>query len=481
VIVDARELPPDHTIEADVCIVGAGAAGIALARYLGDAGVSVCLIESGGRDLHSPTQALYQGEYAGDVPTLDARYLVDSRRRVLGGTTSMWAGQCRPLEPIDFERRDWIPHSGWPLTREELDPWYRAASDLLHIPPFVEKEPQRAGERSYFEGPDTTERLFRVRPLRFGIEHEQALANSRNIACYLHANALELVTAESGAVVERLRVATLTGLRATVRARRFVVAAGGIENPRLLLASNGVQLAGLGNQHDQVGRFFMEHSVVHWGLGPAFIWGRNPMWRYRIRGPGPEALQVHFIYPTEEARARDRMFGEFDRTLMQATAWTDAEPGQGPGAEPPSKLRTVFMCESAPNPASRITLTGEKDALGMPRVKLTWKLTGREVETLSWFADLMSRRIGELGLGRMKVEAGPEDLVGMLSPDAHHHMGTTRMHDDPKQGVVDSNCRVHGVSNLYMAGSSVFPTSGAANPTFTLLALALRLANHLKG
>jgi choline dehydrogenase-like flavoprotein len=281
-----------------------------------------------------------------------------------------------------------------------------------------------------------------------------------------------------------------------VRARSFVIAAGGIENPRLLLASNGVQAAGLGNQHDQVGRFFMEHAVVHWGLGPAFIWARHPMLRYRIRGPGPESLQVHFVYPREEvarrarrlsilmsfeARARENLFSDFDRSLMQATAWTDAHAGLGPGAVPPEKLRTIFLCESAPNPASRITLTHERDALGMPRVKLAWKLTGLEVETLAWFAGLMSRRIGELGLGRMKVEPRPEELVGMLSPNAHHHMGTTRMHDDPKQGVVDANCRVHGISNLYIAGSSVFPTSGAANPTFTLLALALRLADHLKG
>ncbi len=492
-LINAQKLPAGHRIDADLCIIGGGAAGITLASRFDGSALTVCLLESGALEFDPVPQALCEGEYVGEVPSLDARYLTDSRRRVFGGTTSIWAGYVRPLEVIDFEKRDWVPESGWPFGYAHLEPYYNAASDFLGIGRFDQDNPDTGRAPSLFEGPDCRERVFRFAPKRFGPEHSGRLRESGNITVFLNASATELVPTSGGKAVASLRAGSPAGARITVRARQWVLAAGGIENARLLLVSGGQDGRGLGNDRDLVGRYFMEHSFIPWGLGPVFIWGRHAMDLYRFHNESdPRAL---FVFSSEDLMRRERllnvsmslenpatpeMFSSFDRALIQASGPVDSERLDDESYAPPQAHRLTFLCETAPNRNSRVTLGNRRDALGMPRVVLDWRLSGREVETIHIYADVMSRRIAERGLGRMKVEPSLDRLLGLLSRDAHHHMGTTRMNDDPSKGVVDADGRVHGLRNLWVAGSSVFPTSGAANPTFTIVALALRLADRLR-
>lgn len=498
-IIDARKLQDHFLLEADLCIVGSGAAGIPLALELNNSKISILLLEAGGFARTGVDQDLYKGEYAGNVPSLDDDYLTVSRLRYFGGTTNHWAGYCRPLEAIDFEKRDWVPHSGWPFTKAELDPYYRRASKFLGIGIFDEENPDIRDKRlpDVFSDELFRGKVFRWKPLRFGPAHRGDFSRSRNIRLVHHANLVEIVTNEAGSAVEKLRVETLSGVHGAVRAKAFVLATGAIENCRLLLASTGQQSHGVGNQNDLVGRYFMEHPVTHWGMGPMVIWPEISAELYQRRA-GKREHRFQMLY-LRDSKLRERrmltiaaqfflatpsnliMIGlsEFDYAIMRASFDTDhlAQPS---GVYPePQIFHTQHMCEQEPNPESRVTLTANRDALGVPRVRLAWNLTGFELKTIYEFAEIFRRKVSAAGWGRIRNPNEPEDLLKVMSK-GFHHMGTTRMHDDPKRGVVDSQCGVHGIDNLLIAGSSVFPTSGAANPTFTIMALAFRMADHLK-
>jgi len=499
-LIDARKLAQGFQAKADICIVGTGAAGITLALGLERPKRSILLLEAGGFALASDDQALYRGDYAGNVPSIDDDYLTISRRRFYGGTTNTWSGYCRTLETIDFEKRDWVPNSGWPFPKTELDPYYDRASRFLGIDAFDEMNPDRDVEElpDVFGGDELFQgKVFRIEALRFGQKYRGYFAGSRNIQLVHHANVVEVVTNESGSAVEKLRVQTLSGIRGEVSAGTFVLATGGIENSRLLLASTSRQSRGVGNQNDLVGRYFMEHPVTHWGMGPMFLRPEIPVDVYQIRGIEKE-FHTQVLYLRDSQLRKKRLLtiatlltrattgdvvesglNEFDRAIMRASFDTDRLSQPHEDYSEPMIFHTINMCEQEPNPESRVTLAEDRDALGMPRVKLAWNLTGFELETMYRFMELLRRKVSAAGWGRIKNANEPEKLLTIMST-GYHHMGTTRMHDDPKRGVVDSNCRVHGIENLFVAGSSVFPTSGAANPTFTILALTFRLADHLQ-
>ena len=269
-LIDIQELPENTLIESDICIVGGGAAGITLAREFIDQPYQVCLLESGGLDFEEATQSLYQGENMG-VPYFP---LKESRGRYLGGSTNLWAGWSRPFDDIDFEDRPWMPYSGWPIPKTELNPYYQRAQKVSGL---------GADKYNFADWEDTLKELqlhrlpldekietyiWQIVPpshLRFGQAYRAELEQANNIKTYLHANVVEIETNDPARSVTRLRVATLEGKEFWVSAKAFILAVGGIENPRLLLASNQVQSNGLGNQHDLVGRFFMEHPYLKSG------------------------------------------------------------------------------------------------------------------------------------------------------------------------------------------------------------------------
>lgn len=503
-----------------MCVVGGGAAGITVALELEGSGLRVVLLESGGFEPDGRTQSLYEGAVEGQAYLrLDA-----CRLRYLGGTTNHWGGWCRPLTEADFRPRGWIPHSGWPIDRAELDPHYRRAHEILRLGPY-DYGP------AYWEGRGLGSPLplrpdrFRTQVIqfpdggavRFGTDYREPLRRSREIRVFLHSNATGFRLRRDTTAVGRCRAATLAGNGFEISGRVFVLAAGGIENPRLLLASDSDRPKGLGNGHDLVGRFFMEHPEFTGGyllpLAP-----RRQFFLYRQRESRSRRVRGALIAAAEHLR-RERCAG-FSATLDALETGETSElfsPGYASaraitqavaeGRRPESfethvrraigdldsfaigLYRTIrggqqvhrvhCAMEQAPDPGNRIMLTRERDVLGLPRVKLRWNLGDLERRTMRKGVETLATELGHAGLGRVQV---PPDQGFWLETMrwGSHHMGTTRMAKDPRSGVVDEHCRVHELTNLFVAGSSVFPTGGIANPTLTLTALAVRLAGHIR-
>jgi choline dehydrogenase-like flavoprotein len=506
---DARSLPDKSNVEADLAIIGGGPAGITVARTLRDSGLRICLVEAGGLDLDADVQALYDGENVGiDYST------VAMRLRYLGGSSNHWGGYTRPLDPIDFEQRDWVPHSGWPFSMEELLPWYPLANELLEV------APGRYDEIEYWEAQtgDTLPRpaTGRMRyqfvhfspPTRFGTRYREDLEKASNIQVLLNANVTNIAAADNGRVVDHLAIRTLNGLNHSVRASRYVLATGGLENARMLLLSNDVVKAGLGNQNDLVGRYFMEHphlasfaEIVAADLtrmprimrDRVLVQGRNakvafnPSWQFMRE---QRLLNATFMmgvarnYGVQPSTEVDEPRTSKHRDMLLAARHFLSDNALDPASTAEDAVGVWLgiggSSEQAPNPDSRVSLSDTRDALGLPRIKLDWRLT--EQDRSSFYTNLHSLALefGALGIGRMLKNIADESEWPKPIAGGAHHMGTTRMNDDPTRGVVDRNCKVHDVENLYVAGSSVFPTSGSANPTLTLVALALRLAQHLK-
>jgi choline dehydrogenase-like flavoprotein len=493
--IDARQLENGSRVDCDLCIVGAGAAGITLARELRNAGLRIALLESGGLVADADTQALYTGRGLGAVG--DA-YLLDTRLRFFGGTTNHWGGLCAPLDSEDFETRSWIPDSGWPVSRESLRPYYEGAQRLCELGPYDYDvaswfAPHPAPR---FSSPRIETRMWQMSPpTRFGTRHRAEIESSPQIDSYLWANAVNLEPDRDLRRVARVDATTLTGRHFSVHARRFVLATGAIENARLLLASNRVASAGLGNQNDLVGRYFMDHPHFHYQESAAVaIFSQPGLYKitdaFPLRGsvvrPGfglshrvqSEEGLLNGIFTLRELPSRQLPLSKGVTDLLHATAGMGGHDLRGRNAHVFSKF------EQAPNPESRVTLGSERDALGQNTAVLDWRLGSLDASSLIRSLRILAEELGRTGQGRVHlaewVREGTFDWRRVGVRGGPHHMGTTRMSSDPHHGVVDADCLVHGLENLYVAGSSVFPTAGWANPTLTLVALALRLADHLR-
>lgn len=492
--IDARTLPDGESINADLCIVGGGAAGISIAREFTGAGRRVVLLESGGFSFDERTQSLYEGRNTGR-PSFDVDV---NRLRYFGGTTNHWAGHCRPLDPIDFEARDWLPHSGWPISRADLEPYYRRAQPICQLGEYRYENLEYFADATGLPVLDLAHsRLESVvynqsPPTRFGTVYRDALGAARDVSVYLHANLLEFETDRAATRVTAARVACIDGPRFAVHARQFVLATGGMENPRLLLLSNRVRPAGLGNDHDLVGRYFMDHVLLRPGADISFSVPGVDLRLYRTLHQVAGG-RMFSVLAVSEARLRQEKLSNFRIHLVTARprytkpvggavshldAFSHGITGRAAGY---GSIALHLVLEPIPNPESRITLSAARDLFGQRRIDVAWRLSDAELEHAHRALELAAMEFGRLGLGRG---------YGELFRDAHqwpdnleagkHHCGTTRMARRPEDGVVDPDCRVHGVANLYVAGSSVFPTIGYANPTLTIIALALRLADYLK-
>jgi choline dehydrogenase-like flavoprotein len=566
--IDARTIPMGTVLESEICVVGAGAAGIAIAREFNGGALRVAVVESGDLSPDAATQALAAGESVGQ------RYfaLDTTRLRFFGGSTNHWGGMCRPFDDIDFEARDWIPHSGWPIGKAELRPYYVRAQDVCQL-----DAPER--DLAYWAGLDEFPllpllghrvatrfaRISRLARRSFGRIYADEMRQSKNVTTYLNANVTEIETDETASTVTGLRVACLSGNRFSVRAKVYVLALGGIENPRLLLLSNRHQPAGLANQHDHVGRFFMDHprfvaarmiptdkslSVGFYDrhpvgetnlkgylclspsvqrserlidvqlrispvLDPAFMESLEStgmsslkyLWRHLETRLQPDDLQQHVANVLDDLTTWRTHFVPTAPLPLPAPEVfemiLESPPGEKShlvanlfggiafasfvdltGNAPIDHVEAVARVEPAPNPDSRVTLGRERDALGQNRVQLDWRLSALDHHSARRALEIVGAEIGRANIGRLQIarpELTSEELVWPPDTDGgYHHMGTTRMSDDAKQGVVDKNCQVHGISNLFVAGSSVFPTAGSGTPTLTVVTLALRLADHIK-
>lgn len=502
--IDARELPNNSLIEGDLCIIGAGAAGISLALEFLNTTQKVILLEGGGFQYESQMQDLYKGKTTGQ------RYfpLESARLHYFGGTTGHWAGFCSPLDPIDFEKRDWVPNSGWPIKRADLDPYYARAHKNLDLGPYeyqdtywIEKNPKL--DSLPFDHAAVYNKMWQFStPTRFGEKYKDTIIKAPNIHLYTYANVTNIDANEQASAVRQVTVKNFAGKTHTVKAKKFVLACCSIQNARLLLASNKQAKHGLGNDNDLVGRYFMEHIEIK----SAELWLTEP-----------EALKLYsWEYGKTKARAELAISAEKQRELkiLNGTAsftplevarkepafidvWTadtaatkkrmsklDAEEKAALAKNVHSSYQLFTRIEQAPNPDSRVTLDTEVDALGMPRAMLHWVLTPLEKRSIREIYKLIGRELGIIDKGRVRLMEYLRDENDNSWPEftggGWHHMGTTRMSDNPKQGVVDANCKVHGISNLFVAGAACYATAGAPNPTLTLVALTIRLADHLK-
>lgn len=520
---DFRQLS-ETLFDADVCIIGSGPAGLAIARELADTPCRVLMIESGGTEPSLVTQDLDVVENIGAARVVDQTLV---RARGFGGTSNIWNGRCGPLDAGDLEAREWVPLSGWPLTHAELAPYFARAAGQIGLC-AVDYDAALEARQPYaapaaLSGSDT----LRTYLWQFSVDDTDSSVATRcarsvqqrnpaNLDVLLHATVTELVPDASGGRIAWIELRSLSGKQAKVRAHVVVLCAGGIETPRLLLASRRVVPSGVANQHGLVGRHLMDHARCSLGelrlpeagrLRPAFSLqsieadGRQ---RYFLRGLALStecqrrerilgcAGWVHELEAADDPWSALKRLRQRDRTLRDLVAvvrqpWLAAQQLRRKLLQRQPVLRKLagleLMCdvEQDPDPTSRITLSEATDELGMPRARIDWHITDLQKQTILRFAEHAARAFADLGQQlslAQHIRDGQIDVAQLR--DVAHPSGTTRMADSPLRGVVDASGQAHGVERLYIAGTSVFPTQGHVNPTLTLVALAIRVADQIK-
>jgi choline dehydrogenase-like flavoprotein len=383
-----------------------------------------------------------------------------------------------------------------------MQPYYHQAQDILKVRgwDYPISEITNGDRQELFEGSESFETrvLHRSPPVRFGFDFREELKNSPKISVYLNASVVGIDLTRDGNIVERVRVQSLTPEKTyTVEGKRFVLAAGGIENPRLLLVSSNVASSGIGNEHDIVGRFFMEHIEID-DIAKIFFSNRlRSHHLYQVfHQPKLNHAVEAVVAPTQQTMEKHKLANGafffshstdhrpgFRNSLVRCVRRLEHAGEKGGEIDVTGGYfgHLDMRFEQRPNPSSRVTLSSDKDELGLPRVHLQWQLLQDDLLAAERSVSALAHEIGRRTLGRMRLQLDEKSRwKDFRVLGGAHHIGTTRMSESAKTGVVDSNCRVHSVENLYVAGSSVFPTAGFANPTLTIVALALRLADHLK-
>jgi choline dehydrogenase-like flavoprotein/predicted dehydrogenase len=557
---DLRTAPPDTKFDFDICIVGSGPAGLAIAAQFVDSPVKVCVLESGGRQPDARVDILSEVENVGAhrVPTNE------TRARVFGGTSALWTGRCGILDPIDYLPRAWVPHSGWPIRAQDIERYYDRAGRLLGLGPALYQDPEssqlhrRDTDRAWdglnfrsvvwqfsqhaaaaaapFENFATVapassgnlgvlQHAGAPKAMHFGEAMASTLLSADNIQVLLNANAVSIEVNENSTAVRSVEIATLDGRRSTVATRCVVLACGAIDNARLLLCSRSVDPRGVGNTRGLVGRFLSDHpfwsiAQYHGHGSDAFRRRLGTLWHDR---PGARHVYARGLSLSPEIQQREELLnaalhivefgsrrpavahagaalklarqGRFGRELGGEVVSALRHPldlasgvharyrHREPARTHPERVVLGAVVEQVPDPDSRVTLSEKFDALGTPRAKVDWRISDREFSTARYMSRLLRSEFERQGYAAPEFAAWLDDDTGAFRQEVHdmaHSMGTTRMSIDASTGVVDADCQVHGVSGLYVAGGSVFATSGHMNPTLMIVALSVRLADHLK-
>ncbi len=534
----------DIDVRVDICIVGGGAAGLTLADALRGSGLTVLVLEAGGLKQTAAAQEPYRGEV---VDPASHPWLEHFRVRAIGGASRAWGGRCLPFDPIDFETRPWVPGPGWPIGLQSLTEDYEAAQVAAEAGPF-DYDPASAlpGAQAEFapglDGPDIVTRLERFsRPTNFWTRFGEILAKDPLVHVLMDAPTLAIRLAPDGGAVDHLDVRSPDGATVQVRARHYVIAAGGLESVRLMLASDDVRPCGVGGESGHLGRYYMSHLAATAGLVTfsdpahvAFDYAVDAAGVYvrrrltltaaaqRRTGALNIAFRTHLPNPADPAHGdavlsamylvKDLILYEYSRKLREqrptagllarhlgnvarnpwalarfSRRWVEKRiladrklPSVVLGS-PTGEYALEFHAEQAPNPDSRLTLSEARDQLGQRRLRVDWRMTEQDAQSLKGAYGVLAAELARTGTGVLKYE--PDDVVARARAEGAyggHHIGAARMSAAPGDGVVDSQCRVHGIGNLHMASTAVFPTSGQANPTLTLLALTQRLAARLR-
>lgn len=538
----AGTLADDAELSADVCVVGAGPAGMVLTKRLARNGRSVVLLEAGGQKGPGKSLALYRGQ------TVDPSFHLppdQDRTRGLGGTSALWGGRCMPFDPIDFEPRAHVPNSGWPVTYDELRPWYEQAQTYVDCGPYSYDSDASGLTGALVDGLQSdvlqTRSLERWSPpTHFGKSLGPDLFSDTNVSVVTEAVVTGFARGSDNAV-DAVQCQTVNARRRfRVKAQEFVLACGGLETTRLLLASRSDDRPALGDHSGWLGRGYMCHLrgvIARIVLEP----GRKLLFGYET---DPDGIYVRrrFTISPEAQREEELMnlYALLDRPLMGDAshgsaslsliyllkrilggASDEAEIATGrfalyrqhlrnlvfgapevlsvlpkfgrdrflSGRRMPSLLLSSddtrfylqFHAEQSPIRESAVTLSDERDATGMPMLRIDPQVADADVSAIRRAHNVIDRELRASGAGRLEfLEEDVEASIRACKCTLGHHIGTTRMAADPSEGVVDADAKIHGVKNLYVASASIFPTSSQAHPTLTVLAFALRLAEHLK-
>ncbi|MBX2933000.1 MAG: GMC family oxidoreductase [Ferruginibacter sp.] len=507
-LIDARQLENNTQIEGDICIIGAGAAGISIALELEHTFKKIILLEGGGMEYDDRIQELYNGKITGH-PYYPMKA---SRLHYFGGSTGHWGGMCSTFDDIDFEKRDWVENSGWPIKREDIAKYYPKATSILDLGPCEWNLDYWLKQDPDFKPLPLDEKVIWTKmwqfspPTRFGKKYKDAIVNSKTIQLHIYANVVDLDATESINSITQVTVKNYAGKQHTVKAKNFILACSAMQNARVLLACNKQAPKGLGNDNDLVGRYFMEHAEIK--TGELWLNHTDKLKLYLMEQF--TKVRAELAISPEKQRELQVLNGSIslmplelsNKTIPSVKLWSNDDPRKSLDTfkkystlDKRNFIQRFFSksiyqsyglftrVEQLPHPESRVVLSNEKDELGIPRANLFWALSPIDKKTVFTINKLLGQQIGAAGIGRVKLKEflldGDVQLPDYTS-GGWHHLGTTRMSDDPKHGVVDANCKIHGIDNLYVAGSSCYTTGGAVNPTLTVVAISLRLANHIK-
>lgn len=555
-ILDARTIAHGTILQCDVVVVGSGPAGVPLALELAQRGIDVIVLEAGGEHYSQLEQSRLEGE----VVNPSTHHPLDRFRvRQFGGGSNLWGGRCAPYQDIDFEPREWVPHSGWPIANRALKPFYERASNYLDLGEFCYDareclDPQVASpfpQMAWGNVSDTTIWRYSL-PTNMRQKYRRQLQRLTNLRVLLHASCLELRTSSGGERVSDVFVATGVGRRLSISARAFVLACGAIETARLLMVSRDNHAAGLGNAHDLVGRYYQTHlygtiAKLKYSGNPrqvryGFERSRDGVYVQRMLTLRPEAQRrerlrnfcavLHnpdFNNPDHRSAVLSSVFlvkwlisrrlpaellgGGLDLKHRSAAAgasvvgrhirnvvsdapnlasfsWTwltkrILSARKLPGVQVYNRdgeYPLLYSAEQEPNPDSRISLATGRDDFGYHRAKADWRFTTGDVEGIVANHAAIAREIGASPRPLLTHDIDLTTLADRVRASANvgsHHIGTARMSETPRSGVVDAACRVHGVANLYLAGSATFPTSSCMSVTLLIVALALRVSDSI--
>jgi choline dehydrogenase-like flavoprotein len=511
-------LVAETSFEADICIIGSGAAGFACAVSLLDAGLRVLLVESGRTKLDEEITKLHQGEVSNQPHT----GIHEGRARVVGGTTTKWGGQALPFMAEDFQYRCHVNESGWPITASELAPYYRKAEHILGTDPSVPFgfQPWQDWRVQPPEFSANSIDLLVTKWCKipnFAQQHGDKIRQSATIDLLRNASVTQLLPTADGSAVQALTIRSIEGKEGCIRARYVIAATGAIETVRLFLNSREFGANGLGNDYGLVGKYFQDHVAATVGqvlpksrrrmhdlFDPFYRNGFKYLPRLRLSPALAQELRVlhasaQVLFPMEAyspltvgkrllatlrrrqlPRAQELKILASPRLLLTMAKgllrWKLGKRGSSASTGP---IWLEVHCEQEPLADSYITLSTSTDAMQMPRVKLHWTISDLTISTIQTVARLLQAEFEQAGLGTVKLvpwlEEGTDNPRRWLT-DTFHQAGGLRMAADETKGVVDAACKVFGISNLYVASSAVFPTSSFSNPTMTIIALAIRIS-----
>ncbi|MRI02115.1 hypothetical protein GH721_16340 [Kriegella sp. EG-1] len=516
------ETSTEVSYKADICIIGSGAAGFACALSFLKNKHSVILLEGGLHEFNAQAADIHQAEISG----FKHGGIHEARERIVGGTTTTWGGQALPFMKEDFEKRAFIPNSGWPISFEELAPYYKKAEDILGTDqtiPFTFKPWKDWGVKNLDFNTSILEPIITkwCQIPNFQTQHGEKIKNSKQIQLLTNANVTEILP-DSNNAVAALTIKSLSGKTGAIKAKYYIAAGGAFETVRLFLNSKKFHPSGLGNENNLVGRYIFDHVAAT--VGQILPKSRNAFqnifdtfykngFKYlpRLKLNPEHAIKNQILFAsaqivfTTKADSTLELSKELFSFLIQKQfpkkyvyaflkkpsrliellaivyRWKFNKRGTSP------KKGSIWLevhSEQEPNADSKIILSDKRDVLGMQRINLKWSISDVTIKTIRKMALITAKEMQNSDIAHVKLKDWITNknlnFANQLT-DTYHQAGGLKMSNYRKNGVVNENCMVYGVENLYIASSAVFPSSSFSNPTMTIIALAIRISEKIDG